>query len=205
MFEAYAGAVVDASQETRASEDDGLRLARQGRRLELLYRHLASSGLRSRYEAEDAVQEVFLRALASRAGWPQPAGEPEDVAMRRYLSVLLRNVVIDLARRVRAARRDGRPLPLSRSSVSAGVAASGLWSPGPGPATRAAEAEDEAALQRAYDALAPVQRRVIGLRQFEGLSAAQAAQRMGRSESAVHSLYRRALLAWEDGLRGRSG
>jgi len=40
---------------------------------------------------------------------------------------------------------------------------------------------------------------VIGLRQFEGLSAAAAGRRMGRSEAAVHSLYRRALLAWEAG------
>jgi DNA-directed RNA polymerase specialized sigma24 family protein len=38
---------------------------------------------------------------------------------------------------------------------------------------------------------------VIGLRQFEGLTAAQAGARMGRSEAAVHSLYRRALESWE--------
>ena len=46
----------------------------------------------------------------------------------------------------------------------------------------------------------PDHRRVIGLRQFEGLSAAEVGQRLGRSESAVHSLYRRGLEAWEQEL-----
>ena len=50
-------------------------------------------------------------------------------------------------------------------------------------------------------ALSAEHRRVLGLRQFEGLSAEQAARRMGRSATAVHSLYRRALLAWEQALR----
>lgn len=40
-------------------------------------------------------------------------------------------------------------------------------------------------------------RRMLGLRRFEGLSAAETAARMGRSEAAVHSLFRRALGAWE--------
>ena len=45
---------------------------------------------------------------------------------------------------------------------------------------------------------------MIGLRQFEGLSARATAQRMGRSETAVHSLYRRALAALEQALGGNS-
>jgi DNA-directed RNA polymerase specialized sigma24 family protein len=42
---------------------------------------------------------------------------------------------------------------------------------------------------------------VIGLRQLEGLTAAEAGLRLGRSEVAVHSLYRRALEAWERAAR----
>jgi len=57
--------------------------------------------------------------------------------------------------------------------------------------------EIEERLEQRFRALPAEYQRVIGLRQFEGLSAREAAQRMGRSETAVHSLYRRALLAWQ--------
>ncbi len=50
----------------------------------------------------------------------------------------------------------------------------------------------------AFGTLTPEHRRVLGLRRFEGLSAAETAARMGRSETAVHSLFRRALVAWEE-------
>jgi DNA-directed RNA polymerase specialized sigma24 family protein len=62
---------------------------------------------------------------------------------------------------------------------------------------RAPRASDELArVLAAYGRLSPDHRRVLGLRQFEGLDARAAARRMGRSESALHSLYRRALGAW---------
>jgi DNA-directed RNA polymerase specialized sigma24 family protein len=61
--------------------------------------------------------------------------------------------------------------------------------------------EETARLVAAYERLAPDHRRVLGLRRFEGLDAREAGRRMGRSEAAVHSLYRRALLAWEEAAR----
>ena len=60
-------------------------------------------------------------------------------------------------------------------------------------------------LARSFLALPPEHRRVLGLRQFEGLSAEEAAARMGRSAAAVHSLYRRALQAWQAGLEQNPG
>jgi DNA-directed RNA polymerase specialized sigma24 family protein len=71
-----------------------------------------------------------------------------------------------------------------------------------GPATRALAAEEALRVEQVFRALAPEHRRVLALRQFEGLSAAECALRMKKSESAVHSLYRRALLAWEAGVSG---
>lgn len=182
----------------RDSSELGARLAAQTHRLSLLFLHLAGRAVRSRVQAEDVIQETFLRALKDPAG-PPPA-EPGEAALHRYLARLLRNCVVDVARAARAARRSGSERPLARSDWSAsGVAASRLIGPGPGPATRAGQAEEEAQLVRAWLALSAEHRRVIGLRQFEGLSAAAAGRRMGRSEAAVHSLYRRALLAWEAG------
>lgn len=161
-------------------------------RLRLLFTHLAGRALRERIEADDLVQETFLRALGAGANLPP------DVELWRYLVHLARHVAIDAARAARAQKRCGREQRLARSDWSrAGPRESELATRTRGPATRAAESESLQQLLLAYERLAPEHRRVIGLRQFEGLSAAQAAARMGRSEVAVHSLYRRALEAWE--------
>jgi RNA polymerase sigma factor (sigma-70 family) len=179
----------------RASDSQaGARLQGQAQALTLCLAHLAGKAVRARVELEDLTQEVFLRALADPSGWPPP--EPGEHALRRYLVHLARNVVVDVARAARAAKRDGRrEEPLQRSSWSR----SGGDEPartGPGPATQAAGRDELARLVAAFARLAPDHRRVLGLRQFQGLDARATAARMGRGESAVHSLYRRALAAW---------
>jgi RNA polymerase sigma-70 factor (ECF subfamily) len=182
------------------AQEPGARLAALTPRLRLLLGHLAGRAVRARVELDDLVQEVHLRALQAPGGLPPP--EERDAALYRFLTHLARHTVVDVARALRARKRAARVEPLARSDWSrAGVPESRLSDRGPGPATRAAAHEDEERLQRAFAALAPDHRRVIGLRQLEGLSAAEAARRMGRSETAVHSLYRRALLAWEEAAR----
>ncbi len=183
------------SSPTRSGE----RLAAQASRLRLLFVHLAGRAVLRRVELDDLVQEVFLRAVADRGGLP--AEESCEAPLRRYLARLARNVTVDVARGVRAGKRDGRALRLDRSAWSqAGIGESRLELPGPGPATQAAGAEESQRLLRAFQGLSPDHRRVIGLRQFEGLDARSSARRMGRGEAAIHSLYRRALLAWEQAL-----
>jgi DNA-directed RNA polymerase specialized sigma24 family protein len=105
-------------------------------------------------------------------------------------------VVIDAARALRAQKRHGGATRLARSDWSR-TGAPEPRAPGAGPSTRVVGAETSRRLTRAFLALPGEYRRVIGLRQFEGLSARATAARMGRSESAVHSLYRRALEAWQ--------
>ena len=164
----------------------GERLASHEQRLRLLLAHLAGRAVRARIEPDDLVQEVFLRAVSTSGG---------------FLSRLARNTVVDAARSIRAAKRSGREVALARSDWSrAGPRASQILAETAGPATRAAAAETTGALVRRFRELSPEHRRVIGLRQFEGHSARETARRMGRSEAAVHSLYRRALAAWHDGL-----
>lgn len=174
----------------RPSGSLGTRLASHERRLCLLLTHLAGRAVRARVEVEDLVQEVFLRAVTARS---LPRADEGPEALWRFLAHLARHVVVDCARALRAARRDGTERALSRSDWSR-VAATAR----PGPATVAGLAEAGRELARRFLALDPEHRRVIGLRQFEGLSARECARRMGRSETAVHSLYRRALLAWQD-------
>lgn len=176
--------------------DSGARLAEQAGNLRLLLLHLAGRAVRARVEIDDLLQESFLRALADGRGLPPE--EPGEAALRRYLADVARHVVIDVARALRAAKRDGHSVRLERSDWSRiGLAESQVAHPQPGPGTRAGEAEELARLMAAYERLDADHRRVIGLRRFAGLDAREAGRRMGRSEAALHSLYRRALLAWE--------
>jgi len=154
---------------------------------------MAGRSVRRRIEVDDLVQETFVRALTSSTALPA-----DDTELWRLLTVLARHTVIDCARAIRAQRRDGRVVSLTRSDWSAsGVHESQVAARTAGASTRAAQADDAARLRAAFEKLAPEHRRVLGLRQFEGLSARETALRMGRSETAVHSLYRRALEAWE--------
>jgi RNA polymerase sigma factor (sigma-70 family) len=185
--------------------DDCERLAAQGERLRMLLMHLASRAVRSRFELEDLLQEIYLRAVTAPSGLPPAV--PGDGELWRFLVVLARHTVIDAARSIRAGKRAGTPLSLDatrsgrRPSAHEGRLASAILAKSAGPSTRAAAAESARALAAAFDALPAEHRRVIGLRRFEALPARAAAERMGRSETAVHSLYRRALETWEENLR----
>ncbi|MCE9595683.1 MAG: RNA polymerase sigma factor [Planctomycetes bacterium] len=181
-----------------SSVDDefGARLVVHAGRVRLLAAHLAGAALRRRLELDDLVQEILLRALRDRER--APTAVDGDAALGRWLAQVARYVVIDAARAARTAKRGARVERLSRADWSSvGLAESRVLAATAGPATRVVAAEDHARLERAFASLAAEQRRVIGLRQLEGLSAADTAARMGRSEAAVHSLYRRALLAWQ--------
>lgn len=189
--------IIAAMTDSPSPGDDGSRLARQAGWLELLFTHLTGPRLRARVEREDLVQEVFVRALS--AGATVPSDEP---ALRRYLATVARRVVIDVLRALRARKRDARELPLDRSDWScAGDRDRALAISMTGPLTRLADRERTDALGAAFERLSPEHRRVLGMRQLEGRSARETAARMGRSEEAVHSLYRRALRAWDDGMR----
>ncbi len=177
--------------------DSGARLSEQSRWLHLLLLHMTSRRVRARVEIEDLVQEVFLRALTAPKGMPSEA--EEEGALRRFLGRLARNTVFDLLRAMRAQKRSGEEAPLARSDWSvAGAQPEIIADRGPGPSTRAIREEEHLGLIRAFESLGSEHCRVIGLRQFEGLGAAEVARRMGRTETAVHSLYRRALRAWSE-------
>jgi len=178
----------------------GQRLARHTPRLRLLIAHLSGSALRRSLDVDDLVQEALVRALAAPDSIP-PAehapGDTLDPALWRLLSHIARHTVIDAARALRAQKRSGGVDAARFSSTGAhGPRVSQFALAATGPATAALRRETTRDLVWSYERLDAEHRRVLGLRQFEGLSAAEAARRMGRSETAIHSLYRRALAAW---------
>ena len=189
---------------------DGERLMAVEPRLRLLLMHLAGPAVRDRVGVDDLVQETFLRAL--RSGALPAAGSPpaENVELYRFLVVVARNCVVDAVRAIRAQKRTAREVALVHSDWSLfGVKVSDVCAETLGPLSRAMHAEEIARLHAAFLSLDADHRRVLGFRQFEGLSARETGRRMGRTETAVHSLFRRAIQAWElagrDALGGDSG
>ncbi|MEL6712631.1 MAG: RNA polymerase sigma factor [Planctomycetota bacterium] len=183
------------------------RVASLAGEIELHVRYLTGRALARRVDPDDLTQEVLVRLLRSTAA--TRASDECAAALRAVARTVARNVVVDAARRARLApRRMSSLLPEPRRGAAGARAEdTSSWTPrpaarGPGPATLAGAAEDARALSEGFAALSPEHRRVIGLRRFEGLSAAEAARRMGRSETAVHSLFRRALEAWDRASRG---
>jgi RNA polymerase sigma-70 factor (ECF subfamily) len=124
--------------------------------------------LRSRADAEDAVQEVFLGLVRSRA----LVGRVED--LRAYLFAALRYAAARLAARRRAATL----LPLDE------------W---PAPARGAVDPNLSGRLNEALAVLPPEQREVLTLKIDGGLTFAEVAAVLGIRPNTAASRYRYAL------------
>jgi RNA polymerase sigma-70 factor, ECF subfamily len=138
----------------------------------LLFR-VAHSVLRSRAEAEDVVQDAFVRVLEHR----RSLSAIRD--MRVWLIRIAWNLAIDRRRRIRPEQFDER---FVESLVGNSVPAD--------------EAMDEAqrmkAVLRELERLPRAERHVLLLSVVEELGTAEMAEVLGRSESAVRALLFRA-------------
>lgn len=150
--------------------------------------------LRGRVDACDVLQDAFLDAVAEvdayLRGPEMPArlwlrlvvGERLAIVHRRHLGTRMR----DAGQEVRLGL--GRA-PQATSAALASMLLGRLTSP----SAAAARAELVTQVQEALNALAPQDREVVALRDFEGLSRAEAAQVLGISEQAGAKRYIRAL------------
>jgi len=138
----------------------------------LLYR-VAFSVVRSAAEAEDIVQETFLRALQHR----ETLARVESV--RAWLLRVLWNLALDRTRRV-------LPVQLNES-LSLAILSNEL------PADqRLSHAADLAHVLAALDRLPKLERAVLLLAAFEDLTVAEIATTLNKSPSSVRSLTFRA-------------
>ena len=122
--------------------------------------------VRDEWEAEDVTQHIFAKLLTQLARY-----EPRVVPFSAWILRVAHNAAVDHVR----ARR---PVPIEHVHSPDEVA------PGGG-------REALADLRLALDALPAEQRDVIVMRFLVGLTPSEVAQRMGRSEDAVHGLQHR--------------
>ncbi len=147
---------------------------------------VAHSVLRSRVEAEDVVQDVFVRVLEHRRTLDQVRD------MRVWLIRIAWNLALDRRRRIRPDQMDA----LFAESLAGGNV----------PADRAIdEAQRIQAVLAEMEKLPKAERHVLLLSASEELGTAEMAVVLGKSESAVRALLFRARTRLRERLEGRRG
>jgi len=150
------------------------------RLLSVIYLRMGPN-LRVRMDPEDVLQEVAIEAVNS---WhtlsdEQNAGAWLVTLARRKVARILRDQIGVAARDPRRERSIKTELPLADRRS--------------GPVTHADRKDRLQLLEEAMQRLSDDYREVILLMKIEGLAAKEVAERMGRSENAVHLLLSRAL------------
>ncbi len=138
----------------------------------LLFR-VAHSVLRNRAEAEDAVQDTFVRVLEHRHKLPAVRD------LRPWLVRIAWNLALDRRRRLRPDQMDDL---FAATLVAAATPAD----------TALAESQQIGRTLRAIDALPPLERQVLLLTALEDLDTPAVAAITGKSPSAVRALLFRA-------------
>jgi RNA polymerase sigma-70 factor (ECF subfamily) len=137
-------------------------------------------------EAEDLVQDVFLRVYRARATYEPTA------RFSTWLFTIANNLAMNHLRS--RGRHPARVLSASPpgASTSALLPVDQLASPEASASAQMRKAELAEVVRQALDALGEDQKMAVLLNKFEGLAYAEIAQVMGRSEEAVKSLLARA-------------
>ena len=130
--------------------------------------------LREKVESQDIMQEAYLAAHRDFAKFEFT----DESAFTRWLCRIIENRIRDLGDYFGAQKR--QPIELPRSDPT-------------GPSTAFERKEHRERVAKALDKLSDDHRQVLLLRFFEGLSADEASQLMGRTAGAVRKLTARAL------------
>ena len=155
---------------TRTHDQERAVEALVGEYASTLYR-VAFSVLRSPADAEDAVQEAFLRVLRHR----DSLGEVRN--HRVWLIRIVWNVVLDRKRRAKTRPETDDIDDLARVLPASGLSAE----------ERAAAAQHHASVLRAVEKLPEKEREVLMLSAFEELTSVEIAAVLGITESSVRS------------------
>jgi RNA polymerase sigma-70 factor (ECF subfamily) len=167
------------------SADDDAEKARRFREAALPYLDdaftLARYLLRNTADAEDAVQECYLRALRHFDSYRGPTVKP-------WLLAILRNIC-----NAEFARRGSQPMPPLTDEPEHAAEAPPLWQePPPSPEAELLQRRDKQAIRRLVAALPSAFREVVVLREINDLSYQEIAQVAGVPVGTVMSRLARA-------------
>jgi RNA polymerase sigma-70 factor (ECF subfamily) len=180
------------NNEARIQQDEAALAAMVDQYAGALYR-VAFSVLRNPADAEDAVQEAFLRVLRHR----ETLGEVRD--HRVWLIRIVWNIVLDRKRRTKTRPETDDVSELARVLPAKGLSAEQI----------ASAAQHHAHVLGCVEQLPKKERQVLLLSAFEELSSVEIASVLGITESSVRSRLFRArnlmagLLNHARGLRGK--
>ncbi|QEH39155.1 RNA polymerase sigma factor [Aquisphaera giovannonii] len=162
--------------------------------------------LQGRVDASDVLQDAFLDAATHLDGYLRGAGPPPFLWLRCVVSQRL--AIVHRRHRGTKMRDVAQEVSLYREAppqASSAALASMLLGRLTSPSNAAIRAEQVLRVQEALNALEPIDREVIALRQFEELSRAEAAQVLGITEEAGAKRYIRALRRLKSVLEARPG
>lgn len=154
--------------------------------------HAIPADLQGTIAVEDVLQEAFADAVRRFTTFEARG----DGAFGAWLGAIADNRLIDLIRAARALKRGGGQARIDagaadRSSVDDLLAQLAVNERTPSRSVAGHEAAG--AIRRALDGLNEDYRTAIQLRYFDGLSVAETAARMNRTEPAIHMLCHRAI------------
>jgi RNA polymerase sigma-70 factor (ECF subfamily) len=147
------------------------------------------AGLQARFDASDLVQEALLRAHKGLRAFDGRS----EAQLVRWLQEILANVVVDFIRYETRDKRDFRVERQLRLAIADSSACLERWVADRAPTPQAQAEQHEKLLQlaRELEKLPGDQREVIILREMHGMSVAQIAEQVGRTEKSVAGLLRR--------------
>jgi RNA polymerase sigma factor (sigma-70 family) len=141
-----------------------------------------ASGMLADFDrAEDITQEVFISALRRLRDTERP------IAFKPWIYQIAKNACIDELRR---AKRNIE-VPFEEDTPDAGATAD-LFSREPDPEAAAESKQQLDDLRRAFGGVSELHRRILVLREFEGLSYGQIGARLGMTRPVVESTLFRA-------------
>jgi RNA polymerase sigma-70 factor, ECF subfamily len=150
------------------------------------------AALRSRLDPADVVQEAWLEVVHRFDEW-----RPQPMPLLAWLRFLTSQSLAQAQRRhLGTTKRDAQresPLDDERPSVSSASAADAFVASATSPTQAAARSELRARVLTALEELEPIDREIVALRHFEGLSNDEAAIELGIESAAASKRFLRAL------------